>query len=350
MHGYQKRTNVAKEFMEKWQCSMEITMNNMFWKNKRVLVTGYEGFLGSHLTKSLIKKGADVIGIDIIHKRPRSILTSEGLHNLMKCIKGDVCNLTLIRHTIKQYKPKVIFHLAAQAIVIKANNNPIKTFKSNIQGTWNILEACRDNKDIECLIIASSDKAYGTQKTLPYTEKMPLYGEHPYDVSKSCADLLAIAYYHTYKIPVCVTRCGNIYGPGDLNFSRIVPDAITSLIKGKKLTIRSDGKFTRDYVYVEDIVNGYLMLAEKIKSMRLYGEAFNFSNEKPISVLGLFESIASVYEKKAVKPKILNKAKYEIKHQYLSAKKARRVLNWSPKYTLKDGLRETLGWYKDNLE
>lgn len=324
-------------------------MNDMFWKNKRVLVTGYEGFLGSWLTKAFIKEGANVTGLDLIYKRPKSILMPEGLHSLMKCIKGDISDLSLIKHTIKKYKPEIIFHLAAEAIVIKANKNPIKTFKSNIQGTWNILEACRDNKDIECLVIASSDKAYGTQKILPYTENTPLCGKHPYDVSKSCADLLAIAYYNTYKVPLCVTRCGNIYGPGDLNFSRIVPDTIKSLIKGKELIIRSDGKFTRDYVYVEDIVNGYMVLAEKIKKLKLYGEAFNFSNEKPITVLDLFKSTVRVYGRKTIKLKILNKAKDEIRHQYLSAKKAKKVLGWSPKHTLKDGLKKTLEWYKDNL-
>ena len=232
------------------------------------------------------------------------------------------------------------------------------------------MEACRGKDFIKCLVIASSDKAYGSQKHLPYTEDMPLQGIHPYDVSKSCADLLSIAYYNTYKVPVCVTRCGNIYGPGDLNFSRIVPDAIQSILKGRQFIIRSDGRYTRDYVYVKDIVKGYILLPEKMEKLKLYGQVFNFSNEKPITVLNLLKKIVKVFDsigkhktsflttenrveviakrfscKKILPPKVLNEARYEIKHQYLSAEKARSILDWKPRYSLDEGLKRTIEWY-----
>ncbi len=321
---------------------------NSFWKNKRVLITGYEGFLGSWLTKILINKSAYVIGLDRVFQRPRSVL--KGLRVSIVCIKGDVSDLTLIKRLINKYKPQIIFHLAAEAIVSKANKDPVKTFKSNIQGTWNILESCRSKIFLRSLIIASSDKAYGSQEILPYTEEMPLQGIHPYDVSKSCADLLANAYYHTYQVPVCITRCGNIYGPGDWNLSRLVPDAIYSILKRKQFIIRSDGRFTRDYVYIEDIVKGYILLAEKIQNLNLYGMAFNFSNEKPITVLNLFKKLVQVYNKEVSKPKILNTAKYEIRHQYLSSQKAKTILGWKPDYSLEKGLKKTFDWYRDNIK
>jgi len=320
-------------------------MKNNFWKGKKVLITGHEGFLGSWLAKVLIAREAKVIGIDKVSKRPESIL--KGLRKGMDCIKGDVCDLKLIGQVVDEYKPQIIFHLAAEAIVGRAKEDPVAAFNSNIQGTWNVLEACRGKEFVRGLVVASSDKAYGSQENLPYTEDMPLQGVNPYDVSKSCADLLAFSYQHTYKVPVCVTRCGNIYGPGDLNFSRLIPDAARSILKGEQFIIRSDGRFTRDYIYVEDIVDGYMLLAEKMEDLGLYGEAFNFSNEKPITVLSLSEELAQVSGRKAIKPKILNKAEYEIKHQYLSSKKVKSILGWKPNYTLKEGLKKTIGWYRE---
>ena len=319
-------------------------MGKKFWKNKKVLVTGHEGFIGSWLAKILIEEGACVVGCDLIHKRPKSILV--GLHGSLISLKGDISDFTLVRKIINKHKPEVIFHLAAEAIVGRANKNPLKTFKSNIQGTWNILEAARGERSkVKSLVIASSDKAYGFHEKLPYTEDAALKGNHPYDVSKSCTDLLANTYFNTYRLPVCVTRCGNVYGPGDLNFSRLVPDAICSLLKKKRFVIRSDGKFTRDYIYVEDIVKGYMLIAEKMKSLNLPGEAFNFSNQEPMTVLKLFEQIVKTFGNKVAKPKILNKAKYEIRHQYLSAKKAKSLLGWKPEYNLREGLQRTIDWY-----
>jgi CDP-glucose 4,6-dehydratase len=319
-------------------------MDRQFWKNKSVFITGYEGFLGSNLTKVLIGYGARIIGIDKVKDRPISVLNGNLRKNII-CIKGNVSNLKTVRNVINKYGPQIIFHLAAEAIVNRANENPILTFESNIEGTWNILEASRDKKFIEAIVVASSDKAYGSQKkSLPYRETTPLRGEHPYDVSKSCADLICYTYWHTYRVPVCITRCGNIYGPGDFNFSRVVPDAIRCAIHDKKFIIRSDGRFTRDYVYVEDICNGYIMLAEKLKKLKLQGEAFNFSDENPVAVIDVVKKIYKLIGKNP-NYKILNKAEYEIRHQYLDATKVKRFLSWKSKYDLDSGLMKTINWY-----
>jgi len=323
-------------------------MTNNFWRDKKVLITGYEGFLGSHLTRTLLNYGARVWGLDIITYRKHTILSDKDL-NKIKVIKGSVEKISLVERIIKENKIEFIFHLAAKALVGECLQDPIKAFSTNIKGTWNILEASRSNDTIKAIIIASSDKAYGIQSRLPYKETSPLAGCHPYDVSKSCADLLAYTYFHTYGLPVCITRCGNIFGPGDFNFSRIVPDTIMSAIRNKTLIIRSDGKFTRDYVYIEDIVLGYLALAKKVTKLKFFGEAFNFSNEKPISVLELVKTIYGLMGKKPAY-KVLGVEKYEIRHQYLTSNKAKRILNWKPRYSLKQGLKETIEWYKEYFQ
>jgi len=315
-----------------------------FWKNKKVLVTGHEGFLGMHLTKKLLSFGARVTGLDINTKRKKTLFTRQEYQRI-KTIKGDVANYRLVDKIISQNQIDVIFHLAAEALVGSCLKKPLVAFESNIKGTWNILEASRRHKYVKAIVIASSDKAYGRHKKLPYKEEAPLIADHPYDVSKSCADLLAHTYHHTYQVPVSVTRCGNIYGPGDLNFSRIVPDAIRCAIQGKTLNIRSDGKFVRDYVYVSDIVDGYIVLAEKLRRLRLAGEAFNFSDEKPLSVMQI---VKKIYQQAGRQPryKILDRASYEIPKQYLNSQKARRILGWKPKGSLERGLQQTIGWYK----
>lgn len=327
---------------------MAMNKGNNYWQDRKVLITGYEGFIGSWLVKFLLSFGAKIWGLDIKTHRKQTILSDKEL-NKVNIIKGNVENFPLVSKIIKESKIEFIFHLAAKSLVGDCLKKPIKAFSTNIKGTWNILEASRNSNTIEVVIIASSDKAYGIQNRLPYREESPLVGSHPYDVSKSCADLLAYAYFHTYNLPVCVTRCGNVFGPGDFNFSRIVPDIIRSIIKDRTLIIRSDGKFTRDYIYVKDVVTGYLTLAQKMQRLRLFGEAFNFSNEKPISVLNLVKIIAEFNGQGKANYEITNKAKYEIKHQYLSAKKARQILKWSPQYNLEEGLKETIKWYKDFL-
>jgi len=319
-------------------------MNKNYWTKRNVLITGYEGFLGSNLAKVLMDC-ANVIGLDILVRRKNTLFEKED-YNKITVIKGDVADFKLIKNVLKKYKIDTVFHLAAEAIVGRSLENPLNTFQSNVEGTWNVLEASRELGTVRSVIIASSDKAYGSHKELPYKESAPLKGEHPYDVSKSCADLIAHTYFKTYGLPVVITRCGNIYGPGDFNFSRIVPDAVRCLCLGKTLLIRSDGKFVRDYIYVGDIVDGYILLAENMQKMKIWGEAFNFSNENPMSVTELLERINIISSQK-LRYKILNQAEYEIKEQYLCSRKAREIFGWKPSYDLAKGLAITIDWYKD---
>ncbi|AJC24778.1 GDP-mannose 4,6-dehydratase [Bacillus velezensis] len=315
-----------------------------FWKNKNVFVTGCTGLLGSCLVKELIDQGANVAGL-VRDTVPKSNLYQGEQVKQMNIVQGALEDLDVIERALGEYEIDTVFHLAAQAIVGVANRNPISTFEANILGTWNILEACRRHPLIKRVIVASSDKAYGDQPTLPYDENMPLQGKHPYDVSKSCADLLSHTYFNTYGLPVCITRCGNLYGGGDLNFNRIIPQTIQLVLNGEAPEIRSDGTFIRDYFYIEDAVEAYLLLAEKMEELNLAGEAFNFSNEIQLTVLELVEKILKAMDSD-LKPKVLNQGSHEIKHQYLSAEKARKLLNWTPAHTIDEGLEKTIKWYK----
>ncbi|MEH7099918.1 MULTISPECIES: GDP-mannose 4,6-dehydratase [Bacillus amyloliquefaciens group] len=315
-----------------------------FWKNKNVFVTGCTGLLGSCLVKELIDQGANVTGL-VRDTVPKSNLYQGEQMKQMNIVQGALEDLDVIERALGEYEIDTVFHLAAQAIVGVANRNPISTFEANILGTWNILEACRRHPLIKRVIVASSDKAYGDQPTLPYDENMPLQGKHPYDVSKSCADLLSHTYFNTYGLPVCITRCGNLYGGGDLNFNRIIPQTIQLVLNGEAPEIRSDGTFIRDYFYIEDAVEAYLLLAEKMEELNLAGEAFNFSNEIQLTVLELVEKILKAMDSD-LKPKVLNQGSHEIKHQYLSAEKARKLLNWTPAHTIDEGLEKTIKWYK----
>ncbi|MGD2433047.1 GDP-mannose 4,6-dehydratase [Bacillus velezensis] len=315
-----------------------------FWKNKNVFVTGCTGLLGSCLVKELIDQGANVTGL-VRDTVPKSNLYQGEQVKQMNIVQGALEDLDVIERALGEYEIDTVFHLAAQAIVGVANRNPISTFEANILGTWNILEACRRHPLIKRVVVASSDKAYGDQPTLPYDENMPLQGKHPYDVSKSCADLLSHTYFNTYGLPVCITRCGNLYGGGDLNFNRIIPQTIQLVLNGEAPEIRSDGTFIRDYFYIEDAVEAYLLLAEKMEELNLAGEAFNFSNEIQLTVLELVEKILKAMDSD-LKPKVLNQGSHEIKHQYLSAEKARKLLNWTPAHTIDEGLEKTIEWYK----
>ncbi len=321
-------------------------MKKNFWKDKKVFITGYEGFLGSWLTKILLSRGADIIGLDILTNRKETILSKSDLSRI-KIINGSVNNFSLVSKIIKNNRVEVIFHLAAKSLVGDCLKYPLYALSTNISGTWNILEASRGLSGVKAIVIASSDKAYGDNKALPYKENFPLQGINPYDASKSCADLLANMYFHTYGLPVCVTRCGNIFGPGDFNFSRIIPDTIRSIAAKKPLLIRSDGKFVRDYIFAADIVDAYLTLAENMVSRKAtLGEAFNFSDETPMSVLQIVETIYKLTENKP-NYRILNRADFEIKKQYLCSQKAKNLLKWKPKYSLQEALRETINWYLD---
>lgn len=321
----------------------------MQWKNTPVFVTGCTGLLGSWMCKELIGRKAKVVGL-IRDWVPESVLINDRYIDKMNIVRGDVMDFYTVERVMNEYEVDMVFHLAAQTIVEIANRNPLSTFETNIKGTWNVLEASRRAPTVKKIIIASSDKAYGDQPVLPYHETTPLQGSHPYDVSKSCADLIAKMYHTTYGTPVCITRCGNFYGGGDLNFNRLVPGTIRALVNDEQPVIRSDGSYIRDYFYVEDAVHAYLHLAEKMDDANIHGEAFNFSNELQITVLELVKKIISLMGKKNVQPRVLGTARNEIIHQYLSAEKARKMLNWAPKYTLDEGLKRTIEWYKNFLK
>jgi len=316
-----------------------------FWKNKQVLITGFEGFLGSNLVKALLKRRVKVVGLDIKTFRKKTLLCPQD-YKKMVVYKGSVANRNLVRGILRKHSINVIFHLAAEAIVSRSQENPLNTFKSNIAGTWEVLEAARLQGNVQAIVVASSDKAYGSHKKLPYREDAPLIANHPYDVSKSCADLIANTYFHTYGLPIAITRCGNIYGPGDFNFSRLIPDAMRCLAIDKTLQIRSDGTFVRDYVYIDDIVAGYIRIAELLEKCKLAGEVFNLSDEKPLTVIKLLKEINRInFCGNKLNYKIMNTAKYEIKEQYLSAAKARRILGWKPNHSLIEGLKESMAFY-----
>jgi CDP-glucose 4,6-dehydratase len=316
-----------------------------FWRDRPVFVTGATGLVGGWLVRELVAAGADVITLIRDHV-PRSELVSSGLIDRVRAVRGDVRDQETLERALGEYEIVTVIHLAAQTTVGVANRNPISTLDTNIRGTWALLEASRRTPTVRQIVIASSDKAYGDQDVLPYTEDAPVLGRHPYDVSKSCADLLAQMYAKTYGLPVCVTRCGNFFGGGDLNWNRIVPGTIRSVIRGERPVIRSDGRYIRDYLYVEDGARVYMLLAEKLAaSPALAGEVFNFSYEHQVTVLDLVARILDVMGS-TLEADVRNEASNEIMKQYLDASKAKRMLGWSPAFTFDAGLRATVDWYK----
>ena len=323
-------------------------MMDTFWQDRPTFVTGATGLLGSSLVRRLVEAGADVVCL-VRDWVPQSEFVRASLIERVKVVRGDVRDQVLLERTLGEYEIDAVFHLAAQTIVSIANRNPVSTFETNIQGTWALLEACRRSPAVKEVVLASSDKAYGDHDKLPYDESAALQGRHPYDVSKSCADLVAKAYAVTYNTPVTVTRCGNFYGGGDLNWNRIVPGTIRSVLRGQRPVIRSDGKYIRDYFYIEDGAAAYMLLAERLgSSPELCGEAFNFSNEIQVTVLDLVHRILKLIDSN-LEPDIRNEASNEILHQYLSAEKARRMLGWKPLFTLDEGLKTTIEWYRGFL-
>jgi len=325
------------------------TMNetsDSFWRDRSVFVTGASGLLGSWLTKRLCEVGADVVCL-VRDWVPQSELVRSQSLQQAKVVRGELDDFATLERALGEYEVDTVFNLAAQTIVLIANRNPFSTFETNIRGTWRLLEACRRSPTVKQIVSASSDKAYGEHAQLPYTEEYALQGTHPYDVSKSCADLIAHAYAVTYGLPIGITRCGNLYGGGDLNWNRIVPGTIRSIIRGKRPVIRSDGLFVRDYFYVEDAVCANILLAESLaRNHGTSGEAFNFSNEQPMSVLEMTGLILKIM-RSDLKPQILNETTGEIREQYLSAAKAHGMLGWSPRFTTEEGLKRTIKWYRN---
>ena len=327
---------------------VKVASTTGFWRDRPTFVTGATGLLGGWLVRSLLDGGADVVCL-VRDWVPQSALIRDGILDQIKVVRGDVTDQKLLERVLGEYEIDTVFHLAAQTIVGIANRNPVSTFETNIAGTWKLLEACRRSPTVKQIVLASSDKAYGDHQHLPYDEQTSLNGKHPYDVSKSCADLIAHTYATSYELPVVTTRCGNFYGGGDLNWNRVVPGTIRSILRGKQPVIRSDGEYVRDYFYVEDGAAAYTMLAERLSTQpTLRGEAFNFSNESQVTVLELVNRLLALMNSD-LKPDVRNEATNEIRHQYLSAAKARRMLEWRPLFTLEEGLQRTVQWYEDFL-
>jgi CDP-glucose 4,6-dehydratase len=325
---------------------VENLVSDKFWRLRPVLVTGATGLLGAALVRLLREAGADVVCL-VRDWVPQSELVRSGALAEVRVVRGDICDQPLIERVLGEYEIDTVMHLAAQTIVSIANRNPVATLEANIRGTWCVLEAARRSPTVKQVVLASSDKAYGAQSLLPYAESSPLEGRHPYDVSKSCADLIAQMYARTFGLPVCVTRCGNFYGPGDLNWNRIVPGTFRSAILGQRPIVRSDGKFVRDYIFVDDGAAAYMRTAEVLAGNRaLAGEAFNFSNEEPLTVLALVDKILAAAGRKDLVPEVRNEATHEIREQFLDATKARERLGWKPRFTLDEGLRRAHDWYR----
>jgi CDP-glucose 4,6-dehydratase len=318
------------------------------WRDRPVLVTGGTGLVGAALVRRLVEKGADVVCL-VRDWVPQSELVRSGLLDRVRVARGDVRDQNLLERVLGEYEVSTAFHLAAQTTVPVANRNPVATFDTNIGGTWALLEACRRSPAVQQIVVASSDKAYGESSSLPYTEDSPLAARHPYDVSKACADLLAQSYAASFDSPVVIARCGNFYGPGDLNWNRIVPGTIRSVIRGERPVVRSDGHYVRDYFFVEDGAAAYMLLAERLMERAdLRGRAFNFSNETALSVLELVRRILAVMGSE-VEVEVRNEAANEIRRQYLSAARARAELAWRPLFDLDEGLRRTAAWYRGLL-
>ena len=316
---------------------------NGFWRGRPVFVTGATGLLGSWLVEALAVRGASVTCL-VRDWVSRSRLLQSGALSSINIVRGELEDHDLLTRVLNEYEIDTVFHLGAQTIVGTASRSALSTFESNVRGTWNLLEACKTcSKLVKRVLVASSDKAYGAHEHLPYTEDMPLQGRFPYDVSKSCADLIALSYFHTYRVPVAITRCGNLFGGGDLNFNRLIPGTIRSVLHDEAPIIRSDGTFIRDYFYVRDAVEAYLQLAERLPEFA--GQAFNFGNETPLSVLEVVQQILEAMDAGSLRPVILNEASHEIPRQYLDCSKAQQLLEWRPRFGMEQGLRETIEWY-----
>jgi CDP-glucose 4,6-dehydratase len=323
-------------------------MSANFWQSRPTLVTGATGLLGSWLLKCLIEEGAEVVAV-VRDGVPKSLAVEEGLIARVTTVHGSVEDFSFLRRSISEYSVDTVFHLAAQPLVGVAKLDPLSTLETNIRGTWNVLEAARLCNTRQ-VVVASSDKAYGASDHLPYTESTPLQGRYPYDVSKSCADLISKMYAETYALPVCIVRCANLFGGGDLNFSRTIPGVIRATLRGEGFVIRSDGKFVRDFLYVRDAAAGYLRVAEAIADDRtLAGEAFNFGLGVRLTVLELVRKVLAMMGRTDLEPIILNQASAEIREQFMSSEKVRTTLGWYPRHNLEQGLEETIEWYRSHL-
>lgn len=318
---------------------------------RKVLVTGAHGFVAGHLIERLAEAGADVVGLDLWVLRQSYLSMSEAIRRT-DLIEGDISNLQQMQDLFEEHRPEIVLHLAAQADVTRALANPLGTFEVNIRGTYILLECARrlwDDGQPHAMVVASSDKAYGAHSHLPYREDDELRGLHPYDVSKACADMIARGYYTTYGLPTGVVRCANIYGPGDLNFNRIVPGTFRSLLRGERPVIRSDGRPRRDYMYVADAVDGYMRVMNALLAGEQMGEAFNFGTGEPVSVLDIFNEMVQIAGRPDLAPEVRGEASQELRDQFISAARANWLLGWEPTVSRAEGLRRSFRWYRDNL-
>jgi CDP-glucose 4,6-dehydratase len=323
--------------------------NHSYWRDRRVFITGCTGFLGSWLTAGLVAQGADVVGL-IRDRVPQAQIVRSGLLASITTVEGELTDYEFIERVLAEYEVDTIFHLAAQTIVNIANRAPLSTFETNIRGTWILLEAARRNPTVNGIVVASSYHAYGEQAQLPYKEDSPLDSCHPYDLSKSCADMIARAYAASYGMPVVVTRFANLFGGGDLNWNRLVPGTIRSVLRGDRPVIRSDGTYGRDYLFIEDAVDGYLTLAKQLHKPEICGQAFNFGMDRPITVLEIVNTILGLSEFPDLEPQILNQVQNEVLDKYLSSQKAHSILGWQPGHTLEEGLAKSMNWYREYLK
>ena len=327
---------------------LSVDFNRAAWRGRRVFVTGGNGFLGSWLTQSLADAGATVVCL-IRDQIPLSLFNQAGTVTRVIVVPGALEEYATLERALNEFEIDSCFHLAAQAIVTTADRLPLSTFQSNIAGTYNLLEAVRRYGRVKRLVVMASDKVYGDQEHLPYTEEDELLGINPYDVSKVCTDLLTQCYVRSYALPAAVARCGNLYGPGDLNFSRIVPGTIRSLVEGKAPEIRSDGTYIRDYFHVGDAAGALLRLGEELHRPDIQGQAFNFGTEEPMDVLQVVNLLRDLAGRHDLQPVILNQARAEIKAQYLACAKAQRLLGWRHQTAVAAGMDSTFRWYEHFL-
>ncbi len=328
--------------MGKWEGALE-NMVKDFWAGRRVLVTGGAGFIGYALARKLLASGAKVSILDI---RPLPPYATKEEKKKFHFVRGSVTSEKTVGAILKSKKIQTVFHLAAEAIVDRALHDPENALDSNIRGTWVLLESVRQSRGVEDIVIASSDHVYGTDAKPPFHESSPLGGSSPYDISKSCTDLIAKMYAKTFGLPIVIARCGNVFGPGDMNWTRLIPDALRSLSSGKPLQLRSNGKFSRDYVYIDDVVDAYIALARNLRKKNLHGEAFNFAFGKPLSVKAVLRHIKEGAGR-SVPFTIANTARHEIKSLHLDSTKAKRILSWAPSVSREEGFRRTIAWYAD---
>jgi CDP-glucose 4,6-dehydratase len=323
-------------------------MNENFWNDRPVLVTGATGLLGSWLVATLVERGARTVML-VRDRVPDALVFTSGAADSCVQVAGDVRDGQTVERVLAEYEIDAVFHLAARTIVEHAYRDPIGTFRSNVEGTWELLDACRRSAIAQRIVVASSDKAYGSQAQLPYREDQALAGRHPYDVSKSCTDLIAQAYGASYDLPVVVTRCGNLFGGGDLNYNRLIPGTIRSALLGERPLLRSDGTPLRDWLFVEDADEAYLTVAERASQDGVRGEAFNFATANPMNALDVTRRVLEACGRSDLEPRILASADHEIQDQFLDSAKARAVLGWEPRYGFADGMARTVAWYRQQL-